>query len=93
MNIIERAKLPTPPFFQKLRNIGIILAAIATAVVSTPVSLPAIIVTIAGYAAVAGSVIAAVSQVTVPNEVTPTPDPSAKEVLPDHSMNDHEPAS
>jgi hypothetical protein len=64
MNLIERAVSPTPTFFQKLRNIGLLLAAISAAVVATPISLPAIIVKIAGYLAVAGTVLSGVSQVT-----------------------------
>ena len=64
MNLIERAVSPTPTFFQKLRNIGLLLAAISAAIVATPLTLPAIIKTIAGYLAVAGSVLSGVSQVT-----------------------------
>lgn len=64
MNIIQRTKSPTPKFFKKLRTIGLALAAVSTAIITAPVTLPAAIVTIAGYAAVAGSVISAVSQLT-----------------------------
>jgi hypothetical protein len=65
MNIIERAAAPTPKFFKTLRNIGLVLAAISTAIVTAPVSLPAALITIAGYAAVGGAVLSAVSQVTI----------------------------
>ena len=68
MNLVDRALSPTPTFFQKLRNIGLALAAISAAIVAAPVSLPAIVVTIAGYLAVAGSVLGAVSQITIPND-------------------------
>jgi hypothetical protein len=68
MNLVERALSPTPPFFQKLRNIGLALAAISAAIMASPVTLPAIIVKIASYLAVAGSVLGAVSQVTIPSE-------------------------
>jgi hypothetical protein len=68
MNLLERAVSPTPSFFQKLRNIGLALAAVSAAVVASPVALPAIVVTIAGYLAVAGSVLGAVSQITVPDD-------------------------
>ena len=64
MNIIQRITSSTPSFFQKLRNIGLVLAAISAAIITAPVALPAAVVTIAGYAAVAGSVIGAVSQLT-----------------------------
>jgi hypothetical protein len=65
MNLIERAVSPTPTFFQKLRNIGLALAAISAAIIASPVALPTIVVTVAGYLAVAGTVLSAASQVTV----------------------------
>ena len=65
MNIIERAAAPTPKFFKKLRNVGLILAAISTTIVAAPIALPAAIVSIAGYAAVGSAVLGAVSQVTI----------------------------
>jgi hypothetical protein len=68
MNLLERVVSPTPTFFQKLRNIGLALAAISAAIISSPVTLPAIVTTIAGYLAVAGTVLSAVSQITVPGE-------------------------
>ncbi len=68
MSIVERLLSPTPTFFQKLRNIGLVLAAVSAAIVATPVALPAIITTIAGYLAVAGTVLGAVSQITVPTD-------------------------
>ena len=64
MNIIERAQAPTPKFFIVLRNIGLVLAAASGAIMAAPIALPAAIVTSAGYLAVAGGVISAVSQVT-----------------------------
>jgi ABC-type xylose transport system permease subunit len=66
MTLVDRVLSPTPSFFQKLRNIGLILAAVSAAIVATPVALPAIITTIAGYLAVAGTMLSAVSQITVP---------------------------
>ena len=68
MNLVERAVSPTPTFFQKLRNIGLALAAISAAIMASPVALPTIVVTVAGYLAVAGSVLGAVSQMTVPGD-------------------------
>ena len=64
MKIIERIEAPTPVFFKKLRNIGIALVAISSVILSAPVSLPAILTSIAGYAAVAGAIIGTVSQLT-----------------------------
>ena len=68
MSIVERLLSPTPTFFQKLRNIGLVLATVSAAIVATPVALPAIVTTIAGYLAVGGSVLSAVSQITVPTD-------------------------
>jgi hypothetical protein len=45
-----------------------VLTAVGGALVAAPVALPAAVVTIAGYMAVAGTVATAVSQVTVKNE-------------------------
>ncbi len=65
MSVLERAASPTPKFFRLLRTIGLALATISGVILTAPVSLPAIVTTIAGYVAVAGSVATAVSQVTV----------------------------
>jgi hypothetical protein len=68
LNILERMKAPTPKFFKKLRAIGLILAAAGGALVTAPVMLPTIVVTIGGYMIVAGSVASAVSQATICGE-------------------------
>ena len=60
--IIDRIKAPTPKFFKTLRNIGLSMAAIAATVLTAPVALPAIIIQIAGYVAVAGGVLGVISQ-------------------------------
>lgn len=65
MNIVERAEAPTPKFFRLLRSIGLVLLAISGSLIAAPVVLPAAVVSVAGYMAVAGGVIAAVSQITV----------------------------
>ncbi len=70
MNVIERAKAPTPKFFKVLRSVGLALLAVSGAIVTAPVALPAVIVTAAGYVAVAGSVLSAVSQITVDDKVS-----------------------
>ena len=64
MNIIDRAKAPTPKFFRFLRTIGLTLLAVSGSVLAAPIALPTALVSIAGYLAVAGGVISAVSQVT-----------------------------
>ena len=65
MNIQERAKAPTPKFFKVLRTIGLSLLAISGSIMAAPIALPAAVVTVAGYVAVAGGIISTVSQVTV----------------------------
>ena len=61
-------KQPTPPFFKKVRNIGLTIAAIGGAVLAAPVALPAAVITAAGYLAVAGTVASTVSQAVTGKE-------------------------
>ena len=65
MKLIERLKEPTPPFFKRLRNIGIILAATGGAILAAPVTLPSILLSIATYLAISGTVATTVSQAVV----------------------------
>lgn len=65
MNLTERYNRPTPKFFRILRNIGIALAATGGAILAAPISFPAIVLSVAGYLTVAGSVATAVSQAVV----------------------------
>ena len=64
----QRLKSPTPKFFKKLRNIGIAVAAVATTIATAPVALPAVLVKIAAYLAVAGTTISVASQATKEGE-------------------------
>ena len=68
MKLLERIKAPTPKFFKVLRNVGLALAAAAGTLLAAPIALPAGIVTLAGYLAVAGGVVTAVSQTVVDGE-------------------------
>lgn len=68
MSLQERMQAPTPPFFAKLRNWSLILAAVSGAILTTPVVLPAVVVKVAGYLAVAGTVAGAVSQAVTGQE-------------------------
>lgn len=72
MNVIARAKAPTPKFFKILRTIGLALLTVSGTVITAPVTLPAVVVSIAGYVAVAGSVLSAVSQLTVDTPISST---------------------
>ncbi|WP_458627193.1 hypothetical protein [Winogradskyella sp. PC D3.3] len=68
MNIVERYKKSTPKFFKTLRNIGIALATAGGAIIAAPVAMPALVVTIATYMTVAGTVATAVSQAVVTDD-------------------------
>lgn len=61
---LERCKRKTPPFYRKLRVVGVVLAAAGTAVVGIP-TLPAIAATIGGYMIAGGTIISAVSQAAI----------------------------
>ena len=61
--ITERIKSPTPKFFKKIRTIGLTLGAVGGALLTAPITLPATVVTIAGYLATAGIVASAISSV------------------------------
>ena len=65
MNLIDRAKAPTPKFFRMVRTIGLVLAAVGGTLLAAPVALPVAVVSIGGYLTVAGGVMTAVSQVAV----------------------------
>jgi uncharacterized membrane protein HdeD (DUF308 family) len=68
MNLGQRLFSKTPKFFRIIRNVGLALIAAGGAVLTAPVSLPALVSTAAGYAAVTGGVLTAVSQATVDGE-------------------------
>lgn len=74
MNIIERLKAPTPRFFKKLRNIGLVLATMGGTIVTAPAELPVIVTRVAGYVALAGTVISAVSQLATHEDEQPKTD-------------------
>jgi hypothetical protein len=66
--ILKRAKRRTPKFFVQVRNIGVALAGVSAAILAAPVALPALLIKVAGYLAVAGAVAGSVSQTAVTNE-------------------------
>ena len=72
MKLTTRYKKKTPTFFRKLRNIGIALAAAGGVIIAGPISLPAIVITVATYLTVAGTVATAVSQAVVSDNDTST---------------------
>ena len=74
MNLVQRVKAPTPKFFKVLRNIGLILATVGGTILAAPIALPIVVSTAAGYLAVAGGVMTAVSQVTTEPNLNEAPD-------------------
>jgi len=66
--MINRLQEPTPPFFKKIRNIGLVIAAVGTSILASPVALPVLLVNIAGYFVVAGGVMSTLGQAAVKNE-------------------------
>ena len=71
MNIVKRAKAPSPNFFKVLRTIGLVLAAVGGVILTAPIALPVFIGSIGGYLAVIGGVLSAVSQLTTSYEENP----------------------
>ena len=70
-NIIQRVQEPTPPFFRKIRNAGLLLTAVSGALLTAPVTLPVAVITVAGYLAIAGAIAGAISQTAVHDEGQP----------------------
>jgi ABC-type xylose transport system permease subunit len=64
LTLVQRITAPTPKIFKIFRTVGLALAAVGGAILAAP-AMPVILVTIAGYLTVAGTVITAVSQVAV----------------------------
>ncbi len=69
MTLKQRLQAPTPEFFKNLSKWGLLLAAAGATLLASPVTLPAIVLKIAGYLTVVGAVTTAISQATVENEV------------------------
>lgn len=65
LSVLDRLSAPTPIFFKKLRTIGLVLAAAGAALIAGPIAVPAVITQLAGYLALAGGVLTAVSQTAV----------------------------
>ena len=65
ISLVERIKASVPKFFRVIRNVGLVLTAVGTTILTGGAALPAVITTVAGYLVTAGAVAAAVSQTTV----------------------------
>jgi hypothetical protein len=64
----KRFASPTPSFWQKIRNIALIVAATGGAVLAAPVTLPAAVATTLGYVVAVASAIAGTAQMTKQGE-------------------------
>ena len=68
LTIVDRVLATTPSFFRKVRTFGLILGAVGAALLTAPLGLPALVVTIGGYLALAGGIITSVAQTAVADE-------------------------
>lgn len=64
LELKERWNGKTPKFWKKVQKIGVVCGVIGAAIISAPIALPAAIVSVSGYLVVAGSLTAALSQLT-----------------------------
>ena len=65
MVLLKRWNAPTPKFWKRVQKIGLAAGAVGAVLIAAPVALPAAVVTIGGYLVTAGSITAALSQLTV----------------------------
>ena len=65
MTLRDRWCAKTPKFWRKVQKISIIIGAVAGVIISAPIALPAVVVTLSGYAITAGTVAATLSQLTI----------------------------
>jgi len=68
LTLAQRVVAPTPKFFRLLRTIGVVVGLIGASILASPVALPAALVSIGGYLALAGSIVTGVSQTAVGKE-------------------------
>jgi hypothetical protein len=81
---LVRCNAETPPFFKKLRTVGVIVVAAGTAVITAPVALPAAVLAIGGYLIVGGAVASAVSQAAIADAHMDCPSKGARGTDDDH---------
>ena len=68
LTLVDRVLATTPLFFRKVRTFGLILGLVGAALLAAPVGLPALVVTIGGYLALAGGIITTVAQTATEGE-------------------------
>ena len=70
MNISQRWNAPTPKFWKRVQKAAITVGAIAGVILAAPITLPAAVITVAGYVVTAGTVAATLSQLTIETNAT-----------------------
>lgn len=70
MSLEQRWNAPTPKFWKRVQKVAITVGAIAGVIIAAPITLPAAVITVAGYVATAGTVAATLSQLTIENNAT-----------------------
>jgi len=68
LTLTQRVVAPTPKFFRLLRTIGVVIGLVGASILASPVALPAALVSIGGYLALAGTIVTGVSQTAVGKE-------------------------
>lgn len=68
--IVKRWKAPLPKFWKKIQKIAIISGTAAGIILTSPVSLPAALITTATYVATISATMATLSQLTVDDSKT-----------------------
>jgi hypothetical protein len=68
LTLAQRVVAPTPKFFRLLRTIGVVVGLVGASILASPVALPAVVVTVGGYLALAGSIVTGLSQTAVGKE-------------------------
>ena len=66
----ERSIRARSRFYRKLRNISLTLAAISGSILAAPIALPALVIQVAGYIALAGTIAGGISQTKVKRRLT-----------------------
>jgi hypothetical protein len=66
-SLVQRIFAPTPKIFKTFRTVGLSLVAAGGAIMAIP-AMPVVLLSIAGYLTVAGTIMTAVSQVAVDGE-------------------------
>ncbi|MFC5283248.1 hypothetical protein [Pedobacter alpinus] len=69
VSVKKRLSSPSPNFFNKIVNTGLIVGGIGTAILASPILLPTLLTTIAGYLVTAGLVASVVAAVTIEEKV------------------------